>query len=239
MQMLDLNDAQPQMSPVGDLLPDGAFAKVRMTIRPGGADGASPMDARLLKASSYSDVKSLDCEFTVVDGPYARRKFWHSFTVAGGKLDDKGQSKGWNISKSAFRAMIDSALGLNPKDESQAAREKRLIAGLKALDGIAFAARIMVEQPSSAQYKPSNKLANVVLPGEPQYAAIMRGEPVPPEPVDAPPRKAPEPAQAAAHAPAWRPEPAQQVAAASASAPWRPQPSAPAANPPGPAWLNS
>ena len=32
--MYDLNDAQPQMLPIGDLLPDGTFAKIRMTIRP-------------------------------------------------------------------------------------------------------------------------------------------------------------------------------------------------------------
>ena len=63
----------------------------------------------------------------MVEGPYARRKFWQIFTVAGGKVDEKGQSKGWNISKSTFRAMIDSALGLDPKDESAAAKAKRVI----------------------------------------------------------------------------------------------------------------
>ena len=98
---------------------------------------------------------------------------------SGGKLDEKGQSKGWNISKSAFRAMVDSALGLDPQDESPAAKGKRVIQGLKQLDGIVFAARIMVEPASSPQYKDANKLANVVLPGEPQYAATMRGESVP------------------------------------------------------------
>ena len=127
----DLNDAQPQMAPIGELIPDGTFAKVRLTIRPGGVNGATPLDAGLLKASQSSDAKMLDCEFTVVDGPYARRKFWQSFTVAGGKLDEKGQSIGWKISKSAFRAMVDSALGLNPKDETTAAKAKRVLPGLK------------------------------------------------------------------------------------------------------------
>ena len=113
--MYDLNDAQPQMAPVGELIPDGTFARVAMTIRPGGLNGATPADAGVLKASNSSDAKLLDCEFTVVEGPYARRKFWQNFTVAGGKVDEKGQSKGWNIAKSAFRAMIDSALGLEPQ----------------------------------------------------------------------------------------------------------------------------
>ena len=141
----DLNDAQPQMAPIGELIPDGTFAKVRLTVRPGGVDGATPMDAKLLKASQSSDAKMLDCEFTILEGPHARRKFWQSFTVAGGKVDENGQSIGWKISKSTFRAMVDSALGLDPRDESPDAKAKRVLPGLKHLDGIVFAARIMVD----------------------------------------------------------------------------------------------
>lgn len=200
----DLNDAAPQMAPMGELIPDGTFAKVMMKLRPGGANGASEMDVGLLKASAHSDSKMLDAEFTVVEGAYARRKFWQNYTVAGGKLDEKGQSKGWNISKSAFRAMIDSALGLRPDDLGEAARARRVIGGLKQLDGIIFAARIMVEASDNGNYRDANKIANVVLPNEPAYAAIMRGETVAPEPVNAPPRKAAAqvPAAWAAQAPA-------------------------------------
>ena len=200
-------------------------------------NGSTPIDVGLLKASQTSDAKSLDCEFTVVEGPYARRKFWQNFTVSGGKLDEKGQSKGWNISKSAFRAMVDSALGLDPRDESPAAKAKRVIQGLKQLDGIVFAARIMIEPASSSQYKDANKLANVVLPGEPPYAATMRGESVQPDPVNAKPRKAAE--TPAAQGPAWVSSATPQPS--SGGVPWSgqntstPSPSAPAA---GPAWLN-
>lgn len=236
--MYDLNDAQPQMPPAGELIPDGTFARIRLTIRPGGANGSTPMDAGLLKASQSSDAKMLDCEFTVVDGPFARRKFWQNFTVAGGKLDEKGQSKGWNISKATFRAMVDSALGLDPRDESAAAKQKRVIGGLKQLEGITFAARIMIEPASSAEYKAANKLANVVLPSEPQYPVIMRGETVTPAPVNARPRKAAEAAKQ--QTPAWTTPTAQPAAA---SVPWADraavpaQPAAPAAAA-GPAWLN-
>jgi hypothetical protein len=237
--MYDLNDAQPQLQPIGELIPDGTFAKVKMTIRPGGVNGSTPMDAGLLKASPISDAKMLDCEFTVVAGAHIRRKFWHNFTVAGGKVDEKGQSKGWNISKAAFRAMVDSALGLNPKDESPAAKQKRVIQGLKQLDGIVFVARIMVEPTTNPLYKDTNKLANVVLPNEPQYAAVMRGEPVPPEPINAKPRKAPN--TTAQQAPAWGGTP-NPSAAAPTGVPWEKEG---ATNPPqpapatGPAWLNT
>ncbi len=233
--MYDLNDAQPQMAPVGDLIQDGTFAKVKMTIRPGGTNGSTPIDAGLLKASQSSDAKLLDCEFTVVAGPYARRKFWQNFTVAGGKLDEKGQSKGWNISKATFRAMVDSALGLDPRDEGAAARAKRVFQGLKQLDGIVVAARIMVEPASDPQYRDANKLANVVLPGEPQYDAIMRGETVQPDPINAKPRKAQN--GGTLNAPAWQPNPPPNgtVPWANQDQPTPPQP-APAT---GPAWLNT
>ena len=224
----DLNDAQPQMAPIGELIPDGTFAKLRLTIRPGGVNGATQMDAGLLKASQSSDAKMLDCEFTITEGPHARRKFWQSFTVAGGKLDEKGQSIGWKISKSTFRAMVDSALGLNPKDESPDAKAKRVLPGLRHLDGIIFAARIMVEPASNPQYRDQNRIANVVLPDEPQHGAVMRGETVPPEPVNAPPRKA-----ANTPAPGWQaPTPAwgAQPAAPSATPAWGAQP--PAQQPP-------
>ena len=237
--MYDLNDAQPQMAPIGELIPDGTFAKIRMTIRPGGLNGSTAIDTGLLKASQSSDAKMLDCEFTVVEGQYARRKFWQNFTVAGGKLDEKGQSKGWNISKSTFRAMVDSALGLDAKDESPAAKQKRVIQGLKQLDGIVFAARIMVEPASSAQYKDQNKLANVVLPGDPQYAPTMRGETVQPDPVNAKPRK---PADApASQNPAWAAQQNASPAApgASGGVPWAGQNAVkPQGNAAGPAWLN-
>jgi len=232
----DLNDAQPQMPPIGDLIPDGTFAKIRMSIRPGGINGSVPMDVSLLKASQTSDAKMLDCEFTVVDGPLARRKFWQNFTVAGGKLDEKGISKGWNITKSTIRAMIDSALGLDPNDMSAEAKQKRVIQGLKQLDGIVFVGRIMVEPASNPQYKDVNRLANVVVPGEPHYAAIMRGEMVKSERINARPRKTSDaPAQPK---PAWgnsAQPPQQQTMPWSAS---QAGPSGPPAPSAGPAWLN-
>jgi hypothetical protein len=232
--MFDLNDAQPQSGPLGELIPDGTFAKLVMNIRPGGVSGTAPMDVGLLKPSSSSDALMLDCEFTVVNGPYAKRKFWQMFTVSGGKLDDKGVSKGWNISKSILRAMIDSALGLDPKDMSEAAKSKRVINGLKEFDGIQFAARIMIEPNSNSQYPDQNKLANVVLPGEPQYAAIMKGEAVPPEPINAKPRKARD--AAPQNTPAWQSGGGGQTQSTGFGQQGAGQGTPAASN--GPAWLN-
>ena len=243
--MYDLNDAEPLRS--GEIIPDGTFAKVTMTIRPGGVDGPFETDKGLLKpsGSAESDVLSLDCEFTVVDGPHARRKFWHLFTVSGGKVDEKGASVGWNISKRMFRGMIDSALGLDPTDMSDSAKAKRQLRGLADLGGITFIAKIMVE--ASDRYADKNRLERPVLPNEKEWPLVMEGKDVQPSP--SPRKKDSKPAQTpAAGQPAWQqsanaPAPAVAAAPATTAAPaWR-QSAAPASAPAaaqtsGPAWLN-
>ena len=208
----DMNDVQPQQS--GELIPDGSFAQVTMALRRGGVDGGVEADRGLLKASNTpgSDVLMLDAEFTVVAGPYARRKFWQNFTVQGGKLDEHGQSIGWKITKSQVRAMIDSALGLDPNDMSQAAKAKRVLRGLSDLDGITFVAKIQVEPSRNPAYKDANKLDHVVLPTAPEWQKVMAGESVPAQPSN-------------------KPRPAQQTATPAATPAWSQSPAAPAATP--------
>ena len=245
--MYDMNDAElPRNS---ELIPDGSFAKLVMAIRPGGVDGHGEHDRGLLKGpkSPGSDAMMLDCEFTVVAGPHARRKLWQNFTVAGGKVDEHGVSIGWKISKGMFRAMIDSALGLNSEDMSEAAKAKRLLRGLSDLDGISFVAKIKIEPPSDPRYGASNRIDRVVLPTEPEWQKITNGETVPAQPSLTPARSTTKPAPTSA-GPAWG-SAAPAAAAPTASRPaWdRPAtPSAvPAAAPPpaaapsaGPSWLN-
>lgn len=234
----DMNDVAPQQA--GDLIPDGTFAKVTMTIRKGGTDGMSEADRGLLKPSNQpgSDVLMLDAEFTVTESPHARRKFWQMFTVQGGKLDEQGQSIGWKISKSTFRAMIDSALGLNPEDMSDAAKAKRVLRGLADLDGITFVAKIQIEPSRNPAYRDANKLDHVVLPTAPEWQKVMAGETVPAQPSNRP--RATAPAQAAA--PAWgQPQAPSAPTAPAWSAPAaQPASPAPASDPKGngPAWLN-
>lgn len=242
--MYDMNDAELPRS--SDLIPDGTFAKVAMVIRPGGIDGQGEVDRGLLKASrGGGDTKMIDAEFTVLVGPHAKRKFWQTFTVVGGKVDEHGVSIAWKISKGNFRAMIDSALGLDPQDMSEAAKAQRVLRGLADLSGITFAAKIKVEPSTNADYGEQNRLDRVVLPGEPEYARIMAGEVVPASPsTHRPSRPAAAPSAAApawantgppkapvASAPAWAAAPA-----ATPATPAAPPPQAPLAN--GPSWLN-
>ena len=241
--MFDMNDAEPQKT--SELIPDGTFAKVTMAIRPGGVDGQCEIDQALLKAPKdpTSDVRMLDCEFTVVEGPHLKRKFWQMFTVQGGKVDENGVSIGWKISKSTFRAMIDSALGLDPQDMSEAAKQKRLLRGLADLNGITFVAKIKIEPSEDARYGDQNRLDRVALPTDKEWKLVMDGKDVPASPS----RSRGAGNRAAAAQPAWSQSNAQggQPAEARAQQPsgapaWSqssPGGAAPS-KPPGPAWLN-
>jgi hypothetical protein len=234
----DMNDAEPPRG--SEIIPDGSYAKVIVHIRKGGTDGHGEADRGLLKPSKSpgSDVLSLDCEFTVLVGPHTKRKFWQSFTVIGGKVDEQGVSIGWKISKGLFRAMIDSALGLNPQDMSEAAKAKRVLRGLSDLNGITFAAKLRIEPNTDSRYSDSNRLDRVVLPGEPEYPRIMAGEALPPQP-----------SQRAARAPAAGNTPSTWGGtAAPAARVWQRPVATPPAQPPvppataplagGPTWLN-
>lgn len=239
----DMNDAEPQKT--SEIIPDGTFAKVTLTLRKGGLDGESEIDKGLLKPSNSpgSDVLMLDCEFTVVEGPHVRRKFWQMLTVSGGKVDEKGISLGWKITKSTIRAMIDSALGLDPTDMSDATKAKRVLRGFADLNGITFIAKIKVESSDNPRYSDSNKLDRVVLSTEPEWRKVMDGVDVPPAPHGGR-KKTSSPATAnaapawgqnappAASAPAWNQPQPQQTPASNASTAATP------AAAQGPAWLN-
>ena len=209
MPFYDLNDAPEQRA--DGVIPDGTYAAVKMTLRPGGknVDGCSGHDIGLFKASSTSDVMYLDVEFTVISGPHQGRKIWQPLTVTGGKVGEDGVSTGWKVSKSTLRAVIDSALGLDPKDMSDAAKAKRALRGLRDLDGIEFFAKIGVERgnktPDGGTFPDRNRITHVVVPGEPQYAALKAGKEVAPAPsaASAAPRQTP----AQQPKPAWEQEP--------------------------------
>jgi hypothetical protein len=108
----DFNGAEQQRE--GGLIADGTVAVVHLTIRPGNAG-----EGGWLKRSKGGDSQALDCEFTVVDGPFAKRKFWSLFTVEG---TTEGHAKAAEISASRLRGILESAKGIRPDDESDAAK---------------------------------------------------------------------------------------------------------------------
>ena len=68
----DFNSAQSNTN----VIPKGTIAKVRLTLRPGGFDDASQGWTGGWARRATTGAVYLDAEYTVLEGPYARRKIW-------------------------------------------------------------------------------------------------------------------------------------------------------------------
>jgi len=178
MNSYDFNDADTQRN--FDVIPHGTIATVRMTVRPGSAG-----EGGWLRRSKDGGSEALDCEFVVLDGPFAKRKFWTLFTIAG---TTPGHGEAANISAGKLRAMLESARGIKPDDTSDAAKQARRIGSYGDLNGLSFIARIGVEPPQNG-YKAKNRLDHVVTPDEKAW------HPVTQEPVATPAKPASSPAK--------------------------------------------
>lgn len=158
---MDFNTAPEQRTM--DLVPDGTVVTVQMTVRPG-----SSGDGGWLKRSKNGDSEALDAEFTIVDGQYAKRRFWTLFTVAG---TTEGHAKAAEISGGKIRAILESARGVRPDDTSPEAAAKRRIATWGDLDGLRFMTKVGIEKGRDG-YRDKNTLGDVVTPDRKGWAKV-------------------------------------------------------------------
>jgi hypothetical protein len=146
-------------------IPDGTIATVQMRIRPGGVG-----EDRLLKRTSKGDAEMLDCEFTVLDGEHARRKFWGGILLAG---TTDGHKQMADTNRGRLKKILESARGIKAGDTS-AQNLAKYRADLKDFDNIVFIARIGVEKggarkdangnPTGEFYADKNVLAAAIGP---------------------------------------------------------------------------
>jgi len=154
----DFGNAAPQRE--GGLIDDGTIATVHMTVRPGNAG-----EGGWLKRSKGGDSMAMDCEFTVVDGKFAKRKFWTLFTVEG---TTDGHAKAAEISASRLRGILESAKGIRPDAEDDAAKNARRVNSWGDFDGLRFIAKIGIEAGKDG-YKDKNSLVAAVTPDRKDY----------------------------------------------------------------------
>ncbi len=134
----DFNDAESKSV---DLIPKGTIAPVIMTIRPGKAG-----DGGWLTQSRNSDYAYLDCEFTVTEGPFKNRKFWSLMMAQHPRPDEEKVAKTLGITRSKLRGVLESARSIDPTDESEAAKAKRIVTGFGDFSGLEFVAKVSVEK---------------------------------------------------------------------------------------------
>ena len=187
---MDFNNANPQR--VFDVIPAGTTAMLHMKVRPGNSG-----EGGLLRRSKDGNSEALDCEFTVVDGPYAKRKVWVLFTL-GGTTSNHGTAA--EISRSRLRAILESARAIRPDDTSEEAMQARQVAGYQDFDGLRFIGRIGVE-PACGNYPAKNILLDAVTPDRKDWHRVEQVAKRPSEQAAAPSNAKAEPAKIAR--PAW------------------------------------
>jgi hypothetical protein len=159
---MDLNKAEKQIIPES-VIPDGTIVPVQVTVRPGGAG-----DGGWLKHSKDGTCLMLDVEFTVIEGKYARRKFWTLLTVEG---ETEGHQKAADISRSRLRAFLEGAHGINPSDESERAAACRLVSSYQGFDNLRMWVVVGLEKGKNG-YKDKNFLKAVVTPDKKEWSKL-------------------------------------------------------------------
>jgi hypothetical protein len=153
----DFNTAAEQR----DVIPANTVVNLQLKIRPGGVG-----DDSWLKRSADGNSEGLDCEFTVVDGQYAKRKLWQLFTLRG---TTPGHAEAGEISRNTLRAILESARGIRPDDKSEAAQNARKVTGWADFDQLRFMARLGV-RPPQGNFQAKNTILEVITPDRQNWA---------------------------------------------------------------------
>ncbi|MEL6280541.1 MAG: hypothetical protein AAFR28_16905 [Pseudomonadota bacterium] len=163
---IDLNEAAVD---TGDLIPDRTIAKVRLKIRPGGYDAPQfGAPGGIATHSAATGSVYLDCEATIIGGPYDRRKVW--FMI--GLFSSKGDNKWGAMGKTLARSILESARSIRPDDMSPDAVQRRRITSFHDLQDAEFVALISVEKGRDGG-EDRNRINRAITPDHKAYAAAM------------------------------------------------------------------
>ena len=172
---MDFNDATGKQRKT-DLIPANTIAAVAMHVRSGNAGPGG-----WLKRAKDGRSEALDVEFTVIDGEFARRKFWGLLTLAG-TTDRHGQMAETN--RALLCAILESARNIMPNDMSEAAQQARHVKSYGDFDGLPFVAKIGIKKgeakpDGSGNYPDKNVLLEAITPDHKQWHTVEQQLPFP------------------------------------------------------------
>ncbi len=151
--MFDFNDVQEAA-----LIPANTVVKARLTLKP----GDSPTDP-YLRTSKNGGIY-LDCEFTVTEGEYAKRKIFHKIGILGNPT--------WvEISRRFIKNLLESANGLSRYDKSPDSEKFRRLESWGDLDGLDVLIKIGIEE--GGEFPDKNKVLAVITAENPLYKQMM------------------------------------------------------------------
>ncbi len=148
--LTDFNNAKLQSS----LIPKGTIVKVKRAIKPGGYENW--FTKNYTTGSIYLNV-----EFTVTEGPYAKRKIFQIIGIKNGKAE--GEEDIWGESgRSMLRSILESSRNIHANDTSEKAVTARRINSIADFNDLEFTAKVGVETNNT--YGDRNRITTVITP---------------------------------------------------------------------------
>ena len=167
--MLDLNDvSMSETNTEFELIPEGTIARAILLIKPNYLTLEEFSNTPMFKESPHSSAKYIETEFTIVGGKFDKRKVWQNIFFDGDAKNDQGISKARINGLRTLRLLVDSMLGLDPKDVSPESNNKRKIPGVDALQGQEFCIKIGIEKGTNG-YSDKNKMVSPIAADHKDY----------------------------------------------------------------------
>lgn len=179
-KMIDFNDVPNDSGKEFELIPAGTVARAVLTMKRGETVIPDYSSQPMFKVGA-TGAKYLECEFTIVGGPYDKRKFWQNIMCDGGKINpETGMPWCKEIGIRTFRDIINSAFGLDPNDTSPEAANRRKVNDLTALDGAEFCLKVAIEKGTNG-YADKNKMLVALAVNSKEYIGSTGQAPVQPQ----------------------------------------------------------
>lgn len=146
--LTDFNTAKSQ----SNFIPKGTAVKVKMAIKPGGYEDW------FTKSYATGSIY-LNAEFTVTEGPYAKRKIYQVIGIKSGKASVEREDVWGEMGRAMIRSILESARNIHPHDNSEKAVLARKLNSIADLNGLEFRAKVGIE---ADRYGEKNKIATVI-----------------------------------------------------------------------------
>tara|TARA_R110002012_G_scaffold40650_2_gene111986 strand:+ start:5009 stop:5650 length:642 start_codon:yes stop_codon:yes gene_type:complete len=195
-----------------DLIPDGTVVRAFIKLEGGSTELPEYGAGSFFEVSQQTNAKWLPIELTIIGGNFDKRKIWHRIFVDGTKMGASGMPIAKEIGLRTMKSIIDSAFGLDPKDQSEASQQKRNLQGVNQLNGMEFCFKVGIEKGTNG-YADKNKIKVVLTP---DMNGFIAGSATQSAPASAPPMQQPVATQTAP----------QQTATAGVVPPWASNPGA-------------
>lgn len=162
----DLNNA-PQNQGFS-LIPTGSNLKASVCIKPG---GHGPEGWFTQSKSSQSVYLNMD--FTIIDREYSGRIIHQMIGIQGTKRNEKGEDVWGLMGRATLRAIIESAYGILPKDESPQAQQKRMLQDISSINGLICVVKVGIDVDPTGEHPDRNKITGIITPDMAIYRKLM------------------------------------------------------------------